>query len=124
VSDRAPLDAADWTRVSAIFHRALAAPAAERMAVVAEACGGDPRLGDEVASLLQAHDQTAGWLDAAADAASPANAAAPVATIRRSAPPSRPAIASVPTASTASSARAGWASSISPRTRGSGDASR
>jgi hypothetical protein len=79
VSDRAPLDAADWTRVSALFHRALAAPAAERMAVVAEACGGDPRLGDEVASLLQAHEQTAGWLDAAAEAASPANTSAPVA---------------------------------------------
>jgi hypothetical protein len=61
--------------VSAIFHRALAAPPADRAALVDEACDGDARLGDEVASLLDAHDRADGWLDAAADDASPAHAA-------------------------------------------------
>jgi hypothetical protein len=70
VSDRAPLDAAGWAQVSAIFHRALEAPRAARAALVDEACGGDARLGDEVASLLDAHDRAAGWLDAADDAMS------------------------------------------------------
>jgi hypothetical protein len=62
--------------VSAIFHRALAASPADRAALIDEASGGDPRLGDEVASLLDAHDRAAGWLDAAADAA-PMRAAPP-----------------------------------------------
>jgi hypothetical protein len=65
VSDRAPLDAAGWARVSAVFHRALAVPAAARAAVVDEACGGDERIAAEVTSLLGAHDRAAGSLDSA-----------------------------------------------------------
>jgi hypothetical protein len=72
VSDRAPLDAADWARVSAIFHRALAAPPAERAAVVDAGCGDDERVAAEVTSLLGAHDRAAGWLDATAGGVLPA----------------------------------------------------
>ena len=36
-----------------LFERALALPPNERAAFVAEACGGDPRLRDELASLLE-----------------------------------------------------------------------
>jgi hypothetical protein len=65
--------------VSAIFHRALAAPPADRAAIVDDACGGDARLGDEVASLLGAHDRAAGWLDAPAGPAAAARGASSIA---------------------------------------------
>jgi hypothetical protein len=41
-----------WDTVERLFHAALARPAAERAAFLAEACGGDQGLRREVESLL------------------------------------------------------------------------
>jgi hypothetical protein len=41
-----------WARVESLCHAALARPAAEREAFLAEACGGDETLRQEVASLV------------------------------------------------------------------------
>jgi serine/threonine-protein kinase len=54
---------ARWNRLWNAFHAALSLPPGERAAALAEYCGDDPGLRDEVASLLAAHDATASPLD-------------------------------------------------------------
>ncbi len=52
----------DWTRVRELFERALALPGSERAAYLANACGADQALRDEVARMLDSHDGAAGFL--------------------------------------------------------------
>jgi len=52
----------DWTRVRELFERALALPGSERAAYLADACGTDQTLRDEVARMLDSHDGAAGFL--------------------------------------------------------------
>ncbi len=52
----------DWTRVRELFERALALPGSERAAYLANACGADQALRDEVARMLESHDGAAGFL--------------------------------------------------------------
>ncbi|MEZ5319300.1 MAG: serine/threonine-protein kinase [Vicinamibacterales bacterium] len=56
--------AGDWERVQALFHEALARPAAERRAWVQGACGGDAALVAEVWSLVEADAAGSAVLDA------------------------------------------------------------
>jgi Tol biopolymer transport system component len=51
-----------WREVERIYHEAVARPAAERSAFVAEACGGDEALKGEVESLLAEEAGAAGFL--------------------------------------------------------------
>ena len=46
-----------------LFHLALDHPAADRRAVLQDACGSDERLFSDVTSLLDAHDQAAGFIE-------------------------------------------------------------
>ena len=46
----------DPDRIQEIFHEALALPKSERCAYVAQVCGGDRDLADEICRLLKAHD--------------------------------------------------------------------
>lgn len=61
-----------WAHVQSVFHRALESAAADRMAIVHAACGGDATLREEVLSLLAAHDSAGTFLDRAEPAESPA----------------------------------------------------
>ena len=49
-----------WQRVAELFEQALEQPQAERVAWVADACGGDAALLREVEKLLTAHDRATG----------------------------------------------------------------
>ncbi len=49
------MDETYWQKLQAIFDEALGIPPAQRAAFVAHACAGEPRLSDEVMSLLDAH---------------------------------------------------------------------
>jgi serine/threonine protein kinase/WD40 repeat protein len=53
------MDAVEWQRVKDIFSSALERPAAERPAFLAEACGGDESLREQVESLLAEYEQFA-----------------------------------------------------------------
>ena len=44
-----------WQRLRAVFHQALEIPDSARAAFVSDACSGDAELGEEVASLFEAH---------------------------------------------------------------------
>jgi serine/threonine protein kinase len=57
-----------WPRVKAVFTEALERPAGQRSSFVAEACGGDHALRQEVESLLRAHESAGefAWNDALA----------------------------------------------------------
>jgi hypothetical protein len=46
-----------WAKVESLFHAALASEREDREAFLAEACGGDVELRDQVVALL-AHDRT------------------------------------------------------------------
>jgi serine/threonine protein kinase len=46
-----------WAAITDLFHRALEQPPEHRLSWLAEVCGPDLRLRDEVASLLAAHDR-------------------------------------------------------------------
>jgi eukaryotic-like serine/threonine-protein kinase len=46
------MDPARWQQIERLYHAALARPAMERAAFLAEACGGDEVLGKEVEALL------------------------------------------------------------------------
>lgn len=50
------MDADRWRRVNELFHAALELPPSERDAYLANSCGDDPELRDEVTSLLASHD--------------------------------------------------------------------
>ena len=52
-------------RLREIFEAATEQDPANRAAYLAEACGDDADLRDEVERLLSAHEATGGWLDVA-----------------------------------------------------------
>ena len=55
-----------WSELEALFHEALACPAAERVAVLAERCAGRPELRVQVEAMLRSHDEARGALDVSA----------------------------------------------------------
>lgn len=55
-----------WQRIKDLFHLALLRPAAERPEFLAHACEDDLSMRDEVASLISAHEEDEGFLDAPA----------------------------------------------------------
>ena len=52
-----------WSRINAIFGEALDLAAAERESHVAQACGGDTELRDEILDLLKRHDRPDAFVD-------------------------------------------------------------
>ena len=60
------MSAPAWSDLEALFHEALACPAAERVAVLAERCAGRPELRVQVEAMLRAHDEARGALDVSA----------------------------------------------------------
>ncbi|HUG95146.1 MAG TPA: hypothetical protein VMK30_03285, partial [Pleomorphomonadaceae bacterium] len=59
-----------WQRVKDVFHDALARPAGERAAFLAEACGQDAEARAALERLLDAHGQAEGFLETPAVGAS------------------------------------------------------
>ena len=53
----AAVSPADWKRVQTLFDEAMQREPRERRSFVAEATGGDPELGRELVSLLDAHER-------------------------------------------------------------------
>ncbi len=53
----------EWPRVKAVFDAALALDGADRLAFVANACGGDAALRHQVETLLASHDRAATFLE-------------------------------------------------------------
>ncbi len=47
------LDAQRWVRIQALFHAALERPESERADFIADRCGADPELGEQVMALLE-----------------------------------------------------------------------
>lgn len=70
-----PLSPRRWRRVTDLLHRALPLGAAEREALLDEACAGDADLREEVDSLVRAHE-TSGPLDELAGIFGPLGSAA------------------------------------------------
>ncbi len=60
------MDTDRWNHVDQLLQSALDMPAVERDAYLRHACGGDPRLEEEVRSLLAAHDRAGSFLGAPA----------------------------------------------------------
>lgn len=56
----------EWTRVRELFDAALTRRSSERAAFLDETCAGSPSLRAEVASLLDAHDRAADFIEAPA----------------------------------------------------------
>jgi serine/threonine-protein kinase len=71
------MDAQRWQRVNDLFQAALERPSEERMRFLAEACGDDQKLYDEVASLVNSHDLSTSFLEVPAIAADPEAVAPP-----------------------------------------------
>jgi eukaryotic-like serine/threonine-protein kinase len=63
-----PDDAARWRRLESVVHAALARPAEERAAFLAEACAGDSDLQREAASLLERDGRADAFLGTPLDA--------------------------------------------------------
>ena len=63
-----PDDAARWRRLESIVYAALARPAGERAAFLAEACAGDSDLRREAASLLEGDGRADAFLGTPIDA--------------------------------------------------------
>jgi eukaryotic-like serine/threonine-protein kinase len=57
---------ADWSRVKDLLEEALGSPPAERGSLLARRCGADEELRREVETLLAAHEQAGGFLEAPA----------------------------------------------------------
>lgn len=55
-----------WHNLKQIFHAALALPAGERAAFIAESAKGDDSLRQSIESLLESHEETNSFLDAPA----------------------------------------------------------
>ena len=55
-----------WQKVDEVLQAALDLPAAERAALLAETCTGDPELQSEALSLITAHDEAGDFLEAPA----------------------------------------------------------
>src|SRR5215831_15869655 len=61
---------ANWDQIERIFHDALLLQPGERAPFIAESCGSDERLQQEIESLLASHDQAASFIEVpAGDAA-------------------------------------------------------
>ena len=60
---RSPLTPDRWRRIESLCHGALARPASERAAYLAEACADDRTLHDEVVSLVSEDDDTGSFLE-------------------------------------------------------------
>ncbi|MGH7575035.1 MAG: hypothetical protein ACREM1_07890, partial [Longimicrobiales bacterium] len=58
-----PRPHADRDRLGALFERALALPAVQRAAFVAESCGDDTALYNELASLLSSQEAAPDYLE-------------------------------------------------------------
>jgi Tol biopolymer transport system component/serine/threonine protein kinase len=56
------MDASVWKRVEGLYYRIAAVPAEERVALLDEACHGDPELRREVEALLEARDRAGDFL--------------------------------------------------------------
>jgi tetratricopeptide (TPR) repeat protein/predicted Ser/Thr protein kinase len=56
-------DAQEWRRMQALFHEAVALPAAERAPFLSAACAGDEALAQKVLAMLREDEHTAGLLD-------------------------------------------------------------
>ena len=56
------MDANVWKRVEELYYRIAAVPAEERVALLDEACHGDPDLRREVEALLEARDRAGDFL--------------------------------------------------------------
>ena len=54
---------ARWQRLDELFQAAIAGPREERPAFLAEACGGDDGLRNQLDRLLRAHDRSTGFLE-------------------------------------------------------------
>src|SRR5689334_5867713 len=54
-----------WDRVAELFAEVVTLPSGEREAFIHRTCADDAALGNELVSLLRAHDQTSGPLDVA-----------------------------------------------------------
>ncbi len=70
------MDEARVSRLAALFNRALAVPRVARPAFVKVVCRGDEELGQELSSLLDAHESSTGFFDdLAAEVIAPVSAA-------------------------------------------------
>ena len=63
----AVLSSEQASRLKDLFEDALNTPADDRQAFLEEACSGDPVLGAELESLLNAHDRSSGFFEKLAD---------------------------------------------------------
>jgi serine/threonine-protein kinase len=72
-ADAREMTAERWSRIEAVFARALEVPAEQRRAVLDEACGADAQLRADVESLLAEHELSRGLLDRSPDWLTPAN---------------------------------------------------
>src|SRR5947209_4498272 len=61
------MTAGRWQKIERIFEGALELPPVERDAFVDEACGNDPELRCEIASMLRSHEHSGGILSVPAD---------------------------------------------------------
>ena len=57
------MDARRWQRVNELFEAAVARPAEERAAFVAEVCAGDEELARQLRRLVRAHERSRGFLE-------------------------------------------------------------
>src|SRR6476620_11241287 len=55
-----------WQQAKQIFHKALDRAPGERSAFLADACGGDELLRQEVESLISAHEKDGSFIDSPA----------------------------------------------------------
>src|SRR5262249_1910931 len=55
-----------WRQIESLYYASLERDATERAAFLFEACAGDDELLRELESLLEAHEQVEGFLDAPA----------------------------------------------------------
>ena len=70
-----------WERLTDLYHAAVALPADERAALLAEECGGDAALLADVERMIAAHDRASSGSDAADTAASERSTTAPKAPV-------------------------------------------
>ena len=53
----------NWENLKEIFHAAIALPASERAAFIAQSSKGDDSLRQSIESLLESHEETNSFLD-------------------------------------------------------------
>lgn len=60
------MDAERWKRIDELFHAAVALEGADRIAFIADACGGDASLREELERLIGAHQRASGFMSTSA----------------------------------------------------------